>query len=104
MKTTDGITLSLTKHAKKQAKAKGFPVASILDMWSEDPTIQPSRSHRGQYRVCGSGICLVGIPKGKSFIVITLYTDQALTPPRDDQTDSKGTRYRKRYEQGLGRG
>lgn len=109
MRSTRGVTLSLTKHAKKQAKEKGFSVRNILDMWKEPDRIIPSRSYPGQYRVCGDGICLVGVPKGhskvKSFIVITLYADGELTPPRPDQMRTKaGRRYAIRYANGEGRG
>ncbi len=105
LKSTNGIVLSLTKHAKKQAKAKEFPIADIIKMWEDGPEVVPSRSHKGQFRVCGEGICLVGVPKGNSFIVITVYVDQELTPPRPDQLTTKsGRRYANRYAQGLGRG
>src|SRR5882757_5513593 len=98
MKSTDGVVLSLTKHAKKQAKAKGFPVADILTMWEGQNNIQPSRSHPGQFRVCGDGICLVGVPKNNSFVVITCYVDRLVTPPRPDQLGTKaGKRYAERY-------
>jgi hypothetical protein len=105
VRSTKGITLSLTKHAKKQAKAKDFPISEILNMWEGNPNIVPSRSYRGQYRVCGNGICLVGVPKEKSFIVITVYLDQELTPPRPDQLITRtGRRYAKRFASGEGRG
>lgn len=105
MKTTEGVTLSLTKHAKRQAKAKNFPISDIVAMWENGPKVVPSRSHRGQFRVCGDGICLVGVPKDNSFVVITCYVDQELTPPRQDQLATpQGRRYAKRFAQGKGRG
>lgn len=105
MRSTEGVTLSLTKHAKKQAKEKGFCVRNILDMWQKPDRIVASRTYPGQYRVCGNGICVVGVPKGGSFIGITVYTDQDLTPPRPDQLKTRaGRRYAKRYAQGEGRG
>lgn len=105
MRSTRGVTLSLTKHAKRQAKVKGFPVSNILSMWENPDRIIPSRTYKGQYRVCGDGICLVGVPKGKSFIVITVYLDQDLTPPRPDQLQTKaGRRYAERFSNGEGRG
>jgi hypothetical protein len=105
MKSTKGITLSLTKHAKKQAKSKGFPIRNILDMWNGKPRIISSRSHPGQYRVCGNGICVVGVPKGRAFVAITVYVDQDLTPPRPDQLATRaGRRYAERYANGEGRG
>lgn len=105
MKSTEGLTLSLTKHAKKQAKAKEFHINDILKMWSGKPQVNPSRSYPGQYRVCGDGICLVGVQKGNSFVVITLYVDQEITPPRKDQLKTKaGRRFAERYAKGKGRG
>ena len=105
MRNTRGVTLSLTKHAKHQARVKGFEVPTILEMWQDPDRIIPSRTYPGQYRVCGGGICVVGVKKGSVFIGITLYTDGDLTPPRPDQMKSKaGRRYAERYHNGEGRG
>lgn len=105
MRSTENVTLSLTKHAKRQAKEKGFNVRNILDMWEDPDRIIASRTYPGQYRVCGNGICVVGVPKGQSFIGITVYLDQELTPPRPDQLKTRaGRRYAKRFANGEGRG
>ena len=104
MKNTKNIVLSLTKHAKKQAKVKGFPVDNILKVWEDPERIISSRSYPGQYRVCGNGICLVGVKKNRQFIVITLYVDEELTPPRPDQMRTKaGRKYAEKYWRGEGR-
>lgn len=105
MRSTHGVTLSLTKHAKKQAKSKGFPIQNILSMWEDPDKIIASRSHPGQYRICGDGICLVGVPKGRAFIAITVYMDDELTPPREDQLCTRaGRRFARRFANGEGRG
>lgn len=103
---TQQLKLSLTKHAKKQATEKGFTISDILSMWhSPEARAIRSRSYPGQYRVCGDGICLVGVQKNKRFIVITCYADQELTPPRPDQLRTgRGRRYARRFAEGEGRG
>lgn len=105
MKSTDGVTLKLTKHAKKKARDIDVSVSDILEMWSEPNEIYPVRAYPGQWRVCGNGICLVGVSKRKSFIAITCYIDKELTPPRPDQLGTEvGRRYAERYSNGEGRG
>lgn len=105
MKSTDGIELKLTKHAKRQARDKGFTVSNILEMWEDPEEIYPVRAYPGQWRVCGNGICLIVIPKKKSCIGITCYINKDLTPPRDDQLSTRaGRRYAQRYAEGKGRG
>lgn len=109
MKNTDDYVLKLTKHAKQQVKAKEFSLKEIQTMWCDTPTVQPSRSYPGQYRVCGGGVCLVGVPKELNgtltFVVITCYVDGDLTPPREDQLRTrKGKRFAARYAKGEGRG
>jgi hypothetical protein len=105
MKTTRGLVLKLTKHAKIQARDKGFSVSQILEMWENPEEIYPVRAYPGQWRVCGNGICLVVVPKRTSCIGITCYVNRDLTPPREDQLSTRaGKRYAKRYAQGKGRG
>jgi hypothetical protein len=105
MKSTVNMRLVLTAHAKKQMVEKGFSEQDVYDMFFEPSRVYPSKSHPGQFRVAGNGMCLVGRPSGVEFVCITMYADGVLTPPRPDQLlTPEGRRYAERYERGLGRG
>lgn len=98
------LTPSITAHFLKQVNAKGFDAQTIIRTWKAPMEVYPSRSHEGQWRITGNGVCIVGKPEGESFTFITIYEDRVLTAPRDDQTDAAGMRYRERWERGQGRG
>lgn len=105
MKTTEGMTLIPTRHAITTMNDKGFDPALVAETFKAPDEVYPSRSHPGQFRVTGNGLCLVGRPDGNKFILLTLYLDRVLTPPRPDQLDTpEGKRYAERYAKGLGRG
>lgn len=105
MNTTKGLTLDPTAHALRQIIEKEFNPLMVKETFENPTEVYPSRSHPGQYRVTGNGICLVGKPEGTRFILITVYADKVLTPPRPDQLDTpEGRRYAERYAQGKGRG
>jgi hypothetical protein len=108
-----GYQFRLTQHALRMSQEKNFTVESIANTFKNPQKIYPSGSHPGQWRVTGDGLCLVGIPEtGKSnentipyFTIITIYQDEILTPPRDDQLNTpEGRRYAERYLLGDGRG
>jgi hypothetical protein len=117
-------TLKLSQHAQRMATEKGF-TKEIVESTFRNPTrVYPSGSHPGQWRITGNGLCLVGVPDRDRrsprfhpymmqppiehelfFTVVTLYQDQILTPPRDDQLNTpEGRRYAERYLKGEGRG
>lgn len=106
MNTTEGMRLTLTRHACKQAALKGFTPELIQSVFDSPVEIYPSGSHPGQFRITGGGICLVGLPvDGSEFRAITLYADRVITPPREDQLNTpEGKRFAERYEKGQGRG
>lgn len=105
MDTTAGMTLTPTHHALKTILAKGFTAEQVLEAFNSPEKITPVTAHPGQYRVCGSGVALVGAPDGEIFNLITVYEDGTLTPPRADQLDTEeGKRFAERYAAGLGRG
>lgn len=106
MNTTKGMTIAFSAHALKQAQDKGFSRNDIMSAFNSPTRVYPNgKKYPGQYRVCGAGICLVGRPEGRSFVVLTMYADGVLTPPRADQLNTpEGRRYAERYEKGLGRG
>lgn len=95
----------VTQHFKDTIEAKGFDTNDVIGLLKDPEEFYPSNSHPGQYRVTGRGLCVVGEPRDDKFILITIYLDKVLTPPRPDQMDSEeGRRYAERYEKGLGRG
>lgn len=105
MKSTQGMTLSPSRHALKVMAEKGFDPETVKRTFADPMEVYPSGSHPGQFRVTGNGLCLVGKPEGSRFVLITLYADRVLTPPREDQLDTpEGRRYAERYSKGLGRG
>lgn len=106
MNTTEGMRLTMTRHACKQAASKGFTAEQIQRCFDSPKKVYPSKSHPGQYRIVDQDICLVGVPvSATEFRAITLYVNGSLTPPRPDQMNTaEGRRYAERYRQGLGRG
>lgn len=106
MKDTNGMRLSLTRHACKTAVQKGFSAEEIQECFDNPKKVYPSKSHPGQYRVVNDAICIVGVPvDGGEFRGITMYVNGSLTPPRKDQLNTpEGKRFAERYEKGLGRG
>ena len=98
------LTPEITRHFLKQVNAKGFDAPTIIRTWHAPSEVYASRSHPGQWRITGNGLCIVGKPEGESFTFITLYEDRVLTAPREDQRDAAGLRYRERWENGQGRG
>ncbi len=106
MKSTAGMTLSLTRHACKQAVQKGFTAEAIQECFDNPKKVYPSGSHPGQYRIVNKDICIVGVPVSETeFRGITMYVNGTLTPPRKDQMNTpEGRRYAERYAKGQGRG
>lgn len=99
------LTPRLTAHFKSQVASKGIDPRAIIGALRNPERVYPSRSHAGQWRVTGNGICVVGKPEGSEFVLITVYQDGVLTAPRADQLNTvEGRRYAERYANGLGRG
>ena len=104
MHETTGLTLILTHHARKVAEDKGFPLNQIHQTFDRPRRVYRSRSHPGQHRVTGHGLCLVGRKCGDKFVVMTIYLDEVLTPPRPDQlATAEGQDYAERYSNGSRR-
>lgn len=106
MKTTQGVTLAFTNHSLRTIIEKELDPEAIKQCWAEPKEIYASKSHPGQWRVTGYGVCMVGkIEATGEFLVITVYLDRVLTAPRADQLDTpEGKRFAERYKAGLGRG
>ncbi len=84
----------VTNHFIKQIKDKGFDPEAVLDTIKNPVEVYPSRSHPGQWRLTGNGVCLVGVPEGDRFVLITAYEDRTVTPVRPDQMNTpEGRRF-----------
>ena len=79
---------TLTKHAVKVAVDKGFSLSTIKSCYRNPNEVYPSALYPGQWRIAGSGLCLVGRPEGDTFVVITMYADRIITPLRPDQIEA----------------
>lgn len=100
MKSTEGMSLRLTTHAKRQMEAKGFSSEDVESVFNSPSRVYPNKKFEGQFRVAGKGICLIGKPEGNMFLVLTAYEDGVMTPPRRDQLDTpEGKAYAKLYEE-----
>ena len=99
------LTPSPTRHFKDTMTSKGFDPRTVIATLKSPAEVYPSRSHPGQWRVTGNGLCIVGKPEGARFILITVYLDRVLTECRADQMNTpEGRRYAERRAAGLGRG
>lgn len=104
MESTEGLKLQATDHALTQILQKNFSVEAIQQTFTSPEKVYPNGKYKGQYRVTGNGICLVGKPKGKVFTLITVYEDGKMTPPRPDQLNTpEGRAYAERYARGQAR-
>jgi predicted house-cleaning NTP pyrophosphatase (Maf/HAM1 superfamily) len=83
--------MTFTRHATETAIAKRISVDAIRSCFTDTSEYYASGSHPGQYRMTGSGVCLVGTPQGDTFNVITLYLDRVITPLRPDQIERGDT-------------
>lgn len=99
------LTPKVTKHFLATVKSKGFDPHAVIATIKSPTEVYPSRSHPGQWRVTGNGLCVVGRPEAGEFVLITIYLDRVLTEVRPDQLNTaEGRRYAERRANGLGRG
>ncbi len=82
------LAVQPTNHFVKQVAAKNFDPEAVLSTLSDPTELYPSRSHPGQYRVTGNGLCIVGEPRGSKFVLLTIYKDRVVTPVRPDQLNT----------------
>lgn len=81
MKDTAGMTLSLTRHACKQAVQKGFSAEAIQECFDNPKKVYPSKSHPGQFRIVNKDICIVGVPVSETeFRGITMFPNGSKAP------------------------
>lgn len=105
IQNTKGLTLVTTQHFLKTVLAKNFNPEKILATFANPRKITEVRAHPGQVRLIGNGLAIVGSVHGGEFHAVTIYSDRALTAPREDQMRTEeGRRYAERFARGLGRG
>lgn len=103
----NGLDLVMTNHARNQIESKGLDMAKVIQTFVYPEYETPVTRYPEQTRLVGNGLALVGkVNKAEgSFVLITVYEDGVLTPPRPDQLSTpEGRRYAERYARGLGRG
>lgn len=83
-----------TAHFLKTLRSKGFDAAAVVATLKNPVEVYPSKSHPGQWRVTGNGVCIVGRPEGEDFVLITIYADRIVTAVRPDQMNTpEGRRF-----------
>lgn len=103
--TVKGTRLIVSGHASRTIIAKGFDPRTVQAVHAAPTRVTEVRAHPGQIRLIGQGLALVGRVDAGRFILITVYADGVLTPPRADQMNTpEGRRYAERYARGMGRG
>jgi len=104
VESTNGLQLHATTHANQQIAAKGLSAEAVEAVFRNPEKVYPNNKYKGQYRVTGAGLCLVGVPNGSTFSLITVYEDGKMTPPRPEQLSTpEGRAYAKRYALGQNR-
>jgi hypothetical protein len=100
MESTEGYKLAFTHHAQQQLDAKGVESVRAREAFENPEKIYPNKKYKGQFRVVGNGLCLVGQPMSdRTFRVFTVYEDGVMTPPRPDQLlTEEGRKYAALYE------
>lgn len=103
--TIAGKQMAPSAHFLQTCTDKGFNPATVEATFANPTEVYPSRSHPGQIRITGNGLCLVGAVDGNRVRLITAYEDRVVTAPRPDQMNTaEGRRYADRFQHGLGRG
>lgn len=90
----------LSDHFRKTLIEKKFDGREVAALLKDPEEFYPSRSHPGQYRVTGRGLCVVGEPQGERFVLITIYLDGAITPPNPAHNSEAALQYAERYSSG----
>ncbi len=102
---TSRMRLVTTRHAERTIAEKGFDMGRVTKTFRNPDYVTNVAKYPDQIRLIGNGLALVGMDKGDTFVLITVYLDGVITPPRPDQLNTpEGRRYAERYAQGLGRG
>ena len=90
--------LTISGHALAQMRSKKFTISALQKAFDNPTRVYPNGRYPGQWRICGNGLCLVGVPTDNSFMLITVYEDGVFTAPRPDQLNtSYGKEYAEQY-------
>lgn len=95
----------VTNHCRKTIIAKGFDPEKVRRAVEHPEQVTDVLKYPGQLRAIGEGLAVVLAPAGSGWVMVTVYLDGVLTPPRPDQMNTpEGKRYAERYARGEGRG
>ncbi len=74
METTNGMRLTLTRTACKQAVKHGLTADIIQECFDNPVRVSASKTRDGQYRIVSKQVCIVGVPVNDTeFRGITMY-------------------------------
>lgn len=90
----------ITDHFKNVLRHKKFDGREVAALLKDPEEFYPSKTHPGQYRVTGRGLCVVGQPDGNRFVLITIHLDGTITPPDPEHNSEGALRYAERYSSG----
>lgn len=88
MESTEGYRIKLTAHAREVMGKKNVDVIRVKNAFYNFEKIYPNKKYKGQFRIVGNGLCLVGAPGNGEFVIYTMYEDGVMTPPRPDQLET----------------
>lgn len=75
-------TFTLSRTATVNAILNGWCLNAIADAFNNPKAVYESKKRPGQWRVVNRDICLVGIPDGSVFHVITVFPNGSAAPRR----------------------
>ena len=82
-KGIDPRSLTLSRHAKTQARAKGFTVDQLVSALRNPDKVTDVTRYPGQRRWCGAGVAVIVNVRDR--VIVTVYADGIRTPLRPDQ-------------------
>lgn len=84
METTEGMTLTMTRKACKVAAQNGFTAEQIAETFANPKAVYPSKQRKGQYRIAGKEMVLVGFPVDETrFHAITVWVNGSTAPVKE---------------------
>lgn len=75
-------TFTLSRTATVNAILNGWCLNDVRDAFNNPKKVYESKQRPGQWRVVNRDICLVGIPDGSVFRVLTMFPNGSQAPHR----------------------
>lgn len=73
-------TFALSRKATVNAILNGWCMDAVTEAFKNPKAVYESRQRPGQWRVVNRDICLVGVPDGHVFRVITMFPNGSRAP------------------------